>query len=114
MHYYILRLSSKVLTKILISLHISEYTMLVEGLKVNISSVYNLIFSLSLNVCQGLFSHGFGHGLIISGTLCVRDYMVLAVSEALANQVTQEHLDKGLLYPPFTNIRKNLAKKMSC
>lgn len=27
-------------------------------------------------------------------------------AEALAEQVTQEHFDNGLIYPPFTNIRK--------
>lgn len=27
-------------------------------------------------------------------------------AEALAAQVTQENYDKGLIYPPFTNIRK--------
>lgn len=27
-------------------------------------------------------------------------------AEALASQVTEEHYDKGMIYPPFTNIRK--------
>jgi len=27
-------------------------------------------------------------------------------AEALASQVSQENFDKGLIYPPFTNIRK--------
>ncbi|XP_038699232.1 NADP-dependent malic enzyme-like isoform X2 [Tripterygium wilfordii] len=49
---------------------------------------------------------GFGLGLIISGAIRVRDDMLLAASEALAAQVTQENYDKGLIYPPFTNIRK--------
>ncbi|KAI4316085.1 hypothetical protein L6164_024101 [Bauhinia variegata] len=49
---------------------------------------------------------GFGLGLIISGAIRVRDEMLLAASEALAAQVTQENFDKGLIYPPFTNIRK--------
>ncbi|XP_028777790.1 NADP-dependent malic enzyme isoform X2 [Neltuma alba] len=49
---------------------------------------------------------GFGLGLIISGAIRVRDEMLLAASEALAAQVTQENYDKGLIYPPFTNIRK--------
>jgi malate dehydrogenase (oxaloacetate-decarboxylating)(NADP+) len=49
---------------------------------------------------------GLGLGLIISGAIHVHDDMLLAASEALAEQVTQEHLDNGLIYPPFTNIRK--------
>ncbi|KAK4276975.1 hypothetical protein QN277_015055 [Acacia crassicarpa] len=49
---------------------------------------------------------GFGLGLIISGAIRVRHEMLLAASEALAAQVTQENYDKGLIYPPFTNIRK--------
>ncbi|KAJ7965921.1 Malic enzyme [Quillaja saponaria] len=53
---------------------------------------------------------GFGLGLIISGAIRVRDEMLLAASEALAAQVTQENYDKGLIYPPFTNIRKISAQ----
>ncbi|GAU14259.1 hypothetical protein TSUD_308190 [Trifolium subterraneum] len=49
---------------------------------------------------------GFGLGLIMSGAIRVRDEMLLAASEALAAQVSQENYDKGLIYPPFTNIRK--------
>lgn len=49
---------------------------------------------------------GFGLGLIISGAIRVHDDMLLAASEALASQVTQENFDKGLIYPPFANIRK--------
>ncbi|KAL4368422.1 hypothetical protein GQ457_05G024070 [Hibiscus cannabinus] len=49
---------------------------------------------------------GFGLGLIMSGAIRVHDDMLLAASEALAAQVTQESLDKGLIYPPFKNIRK--------
>ncbi|CAL9175098.1 unnamed protein product, partial [Musa hybrid cultivar] len=49
---------------------------------------------------------GFGLGLVISGATRVHDDMLLAASEALAQQVTQENLDKGLIYPPFSNIRK--------
>ncbi|XP_010915394.1 NADP-dependent malic enzyme [Elaeis guineensis] len=53
---------------------------------------------------------GFGLGLVISGAIRVHDDMLLAASEALAQQVTQENFDKGLIYPPFTNIRKISAK----
>ncbi|KAF1893155.1 hypothetical protein Lal_00001590 [Lupinus albus] len=49
---------------------------------------------------------GLGLGLIMSGAIRVRDEMLLAASEALASQVSQENYDKGLIYPPFTNIRK--------
>ncbi|CAA6666054.1 unnamed protein product [Spirodela intermedia] len=49
---------------------------------------------------------GFGLGLVISGAIRVHDDMLLAASEALARQVTQENFDKGLIYPPFSNIRK--------
>ncbi|PSS07399.1 NADP-dependent malic enzyme like [Actinidia chinensis var. chinensis] len=49
---------------------------------------------------------GFGLGLIISGAIRVHDDMLLAASEALAAQVTPENFDEGLIYPPFTNIRK--------
>ncbi|XP_042492377.1 NADP-dependent malic enzyme-like [Macadamia integrifolia] len=49
---------------------------------------------------------GLGLGLLISGAIRVHDEMLLAASEALAAQVTQENFEKGLLYPPFANIRK--------
>ncbi|KAJ7963071.1 Malic enzyme [Quillaja saponaria] len=53
---------------------------------------------------------GFGLGLIMSGTIRVHEDMLLAASEALAEQVTQEQFEKGLIYPPFTNIRKISAQ----
>ncbi|BAD87057.1 putative NADP-dependent malic protein [Oryza sativa Japonica Group] len=49
---------------------------------------------------------GFGLGVVMSGAIRVHDDMLLAASEALAQQVTQENFDKGLTYPPFSNIRK--------
>uniref|UniRef100_A0A0R0IXY1 Malic enzyme n=1 Tax=Glycine max TaxID=3847 RepID=A0A0R0IXY1_SOYBN len=52
---------------------------------------------------------GFGLGLIMSGTIRVHDDLLLAASEALASQVTQEDYDKGLIYPPFSNIRKKIS-----
>ncbi|XP_044494977.1 NADP-dependent malic enzyme-like isoform X1 [Mangifera indica] len=48
---------------------------------------------------------GFGLGLIMSGAIRVHDDMLLAAAEALSSQVTQEHFDKGLIYPPFKSIR---------
>ncbi|XP_027167372.1 NADP-dependent malic enzyme, chloroplastic-like [Coffea eugenioides] len=53
---------------------------------------------------------GLGLGLIISGAIRVHDDMLLAASEALAAQVTEENLESGLIYPPFSNIRKISAK----
>ncbi|KAK6140903.1 hypothetical protein DH2020_025365 [Rehmannia glutinosa] len=44
---------------------------------------------------------GFGLGLIMSGTIRVHDDLLLA-----ASQVSEENYAKGLIYPPFTNIRK--------
>ncbi|KAL7122011.1 hypothetical protein ACP275_01G019300 [Erythranthe tilingii] len=49
---------------------------------------------------------GFGLGLIMSGTIRVHDDLLLAASEALAAQAMEENYAKGLIYPPFTNIRK--------
>ncbi|XLU29749.1 hypothetical protein S245_065815, partial [Arachis hypogaea] len=49
---------------------------------------------------------GFGLGLLISGAIRVRDEMLLVASETLAAQVSKENYDKGLIYPPFSNIRK--------
>nr|BAC54101.1 cytosolic NADP-malic enzyme [Lithospermum erythrorhizon] len=59
---------------------------------------------------------GLGFGLLISGAIRVHDDMLLAASEALANQVTDEHYAKGLIYPPFSDIRKisaNIAAKVA-
>ncbi|KAF1872585.1 hypothetical protein Lal_00016421 [Lupinus albus] len=49
---------------------------------------------------------GFGLGLVISGAIRVHDDMLLAASESLAKQVTDENYAKGLTFPPFTDIRK--------
>ncbi|XP_027915635.1 NADP-dependent malic enzyme-like [Vigna unguiculata] len=49
---------------------------------------------------------GFGLGLVISGAIRVHDDMLLAASEALATQVSEENYKNGLIYPPLSNIRK--------
>ncbi|XP_030530666.1 NADP-dependent malic enzyme isoform X2 [Rhodamnia argentea] len=49
---------------------------------------------------------GFGLGLIMSGAIRVDDDMLLAASEALAAQATPENFKKGMIFPPFSNIRK--------
>ncbi|KAJ8755741.1 hypothetical protein K2173_024285 [Erythroxylum novogranatense] len=49
---------------------------------------------------------GLGLGLLMSGAIRVHDDMLLAASQALASQVTQDDFDNGRIYPPFTNIRK--------
>uniref|UniRef100_A0A7N0UX68 Malic enzyme n=1 Tax=Kalanchoe fedtschenkoi TaxID=63787 RepID=A0A7N0UX68_KALFE len=59
---------------------------------------------------------GLGLGLIMSGAIRVHDDMLLAASSALAEQVTQENFERGLIYPPFTNIRKisaNIAARVA-
>ncbi|PKA54589.1 NADP-dependent malic enzyme [Apostasia shenzhenica] len=53
---------------------------------------------------------GFGLGVVMSGTIRVHDDMLLAASETLARQVTRENFEKGLIYPPFKNIRKISAQ----
>ncbi|XP_052157245.1 NADP-dependent malic enzyme, chloroplastic-like [Oryza glaberrima] len=49
---------------------------------------------------------GFGLGVVISGAIRVHDDMLLAASEALAEQVSEDNFARGLIFPPFTNIRK--------
>jgi len=53
---------------------------------------------------------GFGLGVIMCGAIRVHDDMLLAASEALAKQVSEENYAQGLIYPPFTNIRKISAQ----
>ncbi|KAF6167304.1 hypothetical protein GIB67_043165 [Kingdonia uniflora] len=53
---------------------------------------------------------GLGLGLVMSGAIRVHDEMLLAASEALAGEVTEEIFDKGLIYPPFSSIRKISAQ----
>ncbi|KAL2632351.1 hypothetical protein R1flu_017037 [Riccia fluitans] len=49
---------------------------------------------------------GMGLGCTISGAIRVHDDMFLAASVALGKLLTKEQLDRGLLYPPFENIRE--------
>ncbi|KAL8097199.1 hypothetical protein AgCh_030351 [Apium graveolens] len=59
---------------------------------------------------------GLGLGLVMSGAIRMHDEMLLAASEALACQVTQEHYIKGMTFPPFSNIRTisaNIAAKVA-
>lgn len=37
---------------------------------------------------------------------CVFYYSFVFAAEGLAGQVTKENCEQGLIYPPFTNIRK--------
>ncbi|XP_051119251.1 NADP-dependent malic enzyme, chloroplastic-like [Andrographis paniculata] len=71
---------------------------------------YNGKFYVSGQANNAYVFPGFGLGLIISGAIRVHDDLLLTASEALADQVSQEHLDRGLIYPPFSNIRKISAQ----
>ncbi|KAL6491716.1 hypothetical protein OROGR_034081 [Orobanche gracilis] len=71
---------------------------------------YNDKFYASGQMNNAYIFPGLGLGLIISGAIRVYDDMLLAASEALAAHVSQENLDKGLIYPPFPNIRKISAQ----
>ncbi|CAM6090489.1 unnamed protein product [Calypogeia fissa] len=53
---------------------------------------------------------GMGLGLIISGAIRVHDDMFLTAAEALANTLTKEQLEQGLLYPPLEQIRDISAR----
>ncbi|CAI0628654.1 unnamed protein product [Linum tenue] len=65
---------------------------------------------------------GFGLGVVMSGAIRVHDDMLLAAcklldtsstqtyAEALAEQVTDAEYEKGLIYPPFSKIRKISAE----
>ncbi|KAK4391720.1 NADP-dependent malic enzyme [Sesamum angolense] len=65
--------------------------------------VHLILWNSTESVCT---RPGLGFGLVISGAIRVHDDMLLAASEALAGQVTDEHCDKGMIYPPLSNIRK--------
>jgi malate dehydrogenase (oxaloacetate-decarboxylating)(NADP+) len=49
---------------------------------------------------------GIGLGAIISETTVITEDMFLTAAQVLADQVTQEDLDKGMIYPPLKNIRE--------
>ena len=49
---------------------------------------------------------GIGLGAIISETSVITEDMFLTAALILADQVSQEDLDKGMIYPPLTNIRE--------
>jgi malic enzyme len=53
---------------------------------------------IEFNVAVVLLRHSFHSS--------ANHYIFFATAEALASQVSQENYDKGLIYPPFTNIRK--------
>eukprot|EP00246_Nothoceros_aenigmaticus_P018132 TRINITY_DN937_c0_g1_i3.p1 TRINITY_DN937_c0_g1~~TRINITY_DN937_c0_g1_i3.p1 ORF type:complete len:601 (-),score=98.06 TRINITY_DN937_c0_g1_i3:217-1818(-) len=48
---------------------------------------------------------GVGLGCSISGTVRTHEEFFLEAAAVLANQVTEEHITQGLLYPPLTSIR---------
>ncbi len=49
---------------------------------------------------------GIGLGTIISETPVITEDMFLAAARTLADQVSQTELDKGMIYPPLSNIRE--------
>lgn len=64
-------------------------------------------------ICSWLHVSTQAQNLLILALIVVQDLQALnysfymfAAAEALAAQVTDENYVKGLIYPPFTNIRK--------
>jgi malate dehydrogenase (oxaloacetate-decarboxylating)(NADP+) len=49
---------------------------------------------------------GIGLGAIISETSVITEDMFLIAAQVLAEQVSQNDLDKGTIYPPLKNIRE--------
>ncbi|MCG8379835.1 MAG: NAD-dependent malic enzyme, partial [Proteobacteria bacterium] len=49
---------------------------------------------------------GIGLGTIVSKAPIITEDMFLVAARELANQVSQTDLDKGMVYPPLTNIRE--------
>jgi len=49
---------------------------------------------------------GVGLGVIVSGSTRVTDEMFMAAAQTLAEQVTEDDLRQGSLYPPLENIRE--------
>ena len=49
---------------------------------------------------------GVGFGAIVSGAKLVTDEMFFAAARALAQQVEEEDLERGLIYPPLNEIRE--------
>lgn len=49
---------------------------------------------------------GIGLGTIISGISVIPDELFLTAAQTLAEQVKQEDLDKGMIYPPLNTIRE--------
>ncbi|CAN1240946.1 NADP-dependent malic enzyme [Linum perenne] len=70
----------------------------------------HLVFNDDIQGNNAYIFPGFGLGVVMSGAIRVHDDMLLAASEALAAQVTDEEYGKGLIYPPFTKIRKISAE----
>lgn len=50
-----------------------------------------------------------GLGTLLAGATEVTDTMITAVAEALAGQVTQDELNRGLLYPSIDRLRETTA-----
>lgn len=62
--------------------------------------------SCTLAMCRYFHSHYRHLFSYLHYTRSCRDISVCGAAEALAAQVTEEHFAKGLLYPPFKDIRK--------
>ncbi|KAF7830101.1 NADP-dependent malic enzyme isoform X2 [Senna tora] len=81
------------------------------GLGLIISGAIRVRDEMLLAACKYIYIYIYIYDNVDLTSLCLGKkhkniYLCFDAAEALAAQVTQENYDKGLIYPPFTNIRK--------
>ncbi|XP_074342250.1 NADP-dependent malic enzyme-like [Apium graveolens] len=95
---------------------VSELGCRIRTTKIPLEETRQKIWPVDSKANNAYIFPGLGLGLVMSGAIRMHDEMLLAASEALACQVTHEHYDKGMTFPPFSNIitiSANIAAKVA-